>query len=222
MNFAAKSIISSLTILLISAALPATATAAPNKKAINLNCKVTTAKGHSIKNIELPQVKVSQKNRQITLVTNCGDVVIEADPRQAPVTVAAISALAKGGFFNQTICHRLTKNDSNFLHCGDPTATGMGGPNFEYQNENLPVAAPGNYPEGTVAIWNSKEITNGSQFFIVYEDDSKHGPNYTLWGKIVKGLDIVKAVAELGSDNSNGPGDGRPIQPIAIERATAR
>ena len=90
----------------------------------------------------------------------------------SPVTVAAISALAKGGFFNQTICHRLTKIDSNFLHCGDPTATGMGGPNFEYENENLPDTASDNYPEGTVAIWNSKEITNGSQFFIVYADST--------------------------------------------------
>ncbi len=219
MNFAAKSIISSLTILLISAALPATATAAPNKKAINLNCKVTTAKGHSIKNIELPQVKVSQKNRQITLVTNCGDVVIEADPRQAPVTVAAISALAKGGFFNQTICHRLTKIDSNFLHCGDPTATGMGGPNFEYQNENLPVAAPGNYPEGTVAIWNSKEITNGSQFFVVYADSTLPA-NYSIWGKVVKGLDIVKAIAKEGvADGSN---DGLPKRTLAIEKVKVR
>ena len=77
MNFAAKSIISSLTILLISAALPATATAAPNKKAINLNCKVTTAKGHSIKNIDLPQIKTSPRNRMITLATNCGEIVID-------------------------------------------------------------------------------------------------------------------------------------------------
>lgn len=219
MNFAVKTIISSLTILLISAALPTVATAAPNKKAITLNCKSSNAKGHSIKNIEIPQVKNFQKNRQITLVTNCGDVVIEADPKQAPVTVAAISALAKGGFFNQTICHRLTKVDSNFLHCGDPTATGMGGPNFEYQNENLPVAAPGNYPEGTVAIWNSKEITNGSQFFVVYADSTLPA-NYSIWGKVIKGLDIVKAVAKEGvADGSN---DGLPKRTLAIEKVKVR
>ena len=69
---------------------------------------------------------------------------------------------------------------------------------------------------------NSGPGTNGSQFFIVYEDNSKLGPNYTLWGKIIKGLEIVKAVAALGSNNSNGPGDGRPIQPIAIEKAISR
>ena len=219
MNFAAKLIISSLTILLISAALPATATAAPNKKQSNMNCKSSNAKGHSIKNIDLPQIKTSPRNRMITLATNCGEIVIEADSRQAPVTVAAISALAKGGFFNQTICHRLTKNDSNFLHCGDPTATGMGGPNFEYQNENLPVAAPGNYPEGTVAIWNSKEITNGSQFFVVYADSTLPA-NYSIWGKVIKGLDIVKAVAKEGvADGSN---DGLPKRTLAIEKVKVR
>jgi len=219
MNFAVKTIISSLTILLISAALPTAATAAPNKKAITLNCKSSNAKGHSIKNIEIPQVKNFQKNRQITLVTNCGDVVIEADPKQAPVTVAAISALAKGGFFNQTICHRLTKVDSNFLHCGDPTATGMGGPNFEYENENLPTTASDNYPEGTVAIWNSKEITNGSQFFIVYADSTLPA-NYSIWGKVVKGLDIVKAIAKEGvADGSN---DGLPRRTLAIEKVKVR
>ena len=219
MNFAVKTIISSLTILLISAALPTAATAAPNKKAITLNCKSSNAKGHSIKNIEIPQVKNFQKNRQITLVTNCGDVVIEADPKQAPVTVAAISALAKGGFFNQTICHRLTKVDSNFLHCGDPTATGMGGPNFEYENENLPTTASDNYPEGTVAIWNSKEITNGSQFFIVYADSTLPA-NYSIWGKVVKGLDIVKAIAKEGV--ADGTNDGLPKRTLAIEKVKVR
>ncbi len=219
MNFAVKTIISSLTILLISAALPTAATAAPNKKAITLNCKSSNAKGHSIKNIEIPQVKNFQKNRQITLVTNCGDVVIEADPRQAPVTVAAISALAKGGFFNQTICHRLTKVDSNVLHCGDPTATGMGGPNFEYENENLPNAESDNYPEGTVAIWNSKGITNGSQFFIVYADSTLPA-NYSIWGKVVKGLDIVKAIAKEGV--ADGTNDGLPKRTLAIEKVKVR
>lgn len=219
MNSAAKSLISSLTILLISAALPTTATAAPNKKAITLNCKSSNAKGHSIKNIDIPQVITSLKNRQITLTTNCGEIVIEADSRQAPVTVAAISALAKGGFFNQTICHRLTKNDSNFLHCGDPTATGMGGPNFEYENENLPDTTSDNYPEGTVAIWNSKEITNGSQFFIVYADSTLPA-NYSIWGKVVKGLDIVKAIAKEGvADGSN---DGLPKRTLAIEKVKVR
>lgn len=219
MNFAVKTIISSLTILLISAALPTAATAAPNKKAITLNCKSSNAKGHSIKNIEIPEVKNFQKFRQITLITNCGDVVIEADPKQAPVTVAAISALAKGGFFNQTICHRLTKVDSNFLHCGDPTATGMGGPNFEYENENLPTTASDNYPEGTVAIWNSKEITNGSQFFIVYADSTLPA-NYSIWGKVVKGLDIVKAIAKEGV--ADGTNDGLPKRTLAIEKVKVR
>ncbi|MGI9171142.1 MAG: peptidylprolyl isomerase [Candidatus Nanopelagicus sp.] len=219
MNFLAKSMISSFTILLISTAIPTSANATPSKKASALNCKTPTAKGHSIKNIELPQVKAFQKNSQITLSTNCGEIVIEADPKDAPVTVAAITALAKGGFFNQTICHRLTKVNSNFLHCGDPTATGMGGPNFEYENENLPKSAADNYPEGTVAIWNSKDISNGSQFFIVYADSTLPA-NYSIWGKVVKGIDIVKAIAKEGV--VGGSNDGLPKRTLAIEKVKVR
>ena len=69
---------------------------------------------------------------------------------------------------------------------------------------------------------NSGPNTNGSQFFIVYEDDSRLGPNYTLWGRVIRGLDIVKAVAALGSDNSYRACDGFPNQPITIERAIVR
>ena len=69
---------------------------------------------------------------------------------------------------------------------------------------------------------NSGPNTNGSQFFIIYEDNSRLAPNYTLWGKVVKGLEIVKAVAAMGSDNSHPAGGGIPNQPIAIEKAIAR
>ncbi len=95
----------------------------------------------------------------------------------------------------------------------------MGGPNFEYENENLPDTTSDNYPEGTVAIWNSKEITNGSQFFIVYADSTLPA-NYSIWGKVVKGLDIVKAIAKEGvADGSN---DGLPKRTLAIEKVKVR
>jgi peptidyl-prolyl cis-trans isomerase B (cyclophilin B) len=133
-----------------------------------------------------------------------------------------MSYLANKGFFDGSPCHRLTTQGIFVLQCGDPSGTGSGGPAYTAPDENLPKGSGNIYPAGTVAMANSGPGTNGSQFFIVYEDNSRLGPNYTFWGKIVKGLEIVKAVASVGSDNSRGPGDGRPIQPITIEKAVSR
>jgi peptidyl-prolyl cis-trans isomerase B (cyclophilin B) len=196
-----------------------TASAAEPKKAAEVVCKKTNAKAHSIKNITPPEVKPPFRNRTFVLNTNCGDIVIEAYAKAAPITVTALTALANSGFFNKTFCHRLTTNNIYVLQCGDPTGTGMGGPNFSYRDENLPQATESNYPAGVVAMTNSGANTNGSQFFIVYENTSMR-PDYTVWGKVTKGLEIVKAVAKAGvSDGSN---DGLPKQTIVIERVKVR
>jgi peptidyl-prolyl cis-trans isomerase B (cyclophilin B) len=125
--------------------------------------------------------------------------------------------LARGGFFGNSLCHRLTTQGLYVLQCGDPTATGAGGPNFSYRDENLPANTANNYPAGTVAMANSGPSTNGSQFFLVFADTTL-GPNYTIWGTITQGLDIVKYIAKLGV--KGGGADGRPAQSIAILRAT--
>ena len=195
------------------------ASAAPSNTSSKINCKKTSAKGHSVKNITPPEVKAPFKNRTFTLNTNCGDIVIEADGVKAPVTVIALAALANGGFFNQTICHRLTTNNIYVLQCGDPTATGSGGPNFSYRDENLPQSVEANYPAGVVAMANSGANTNGSQFFIVYEDTSLP-PSYTIWGKVTKGLEIVQAIATEGV--VGGKSDGLPKRTIAIEKVKVR
>jgi peptidyl-prolyl cis-trans isomerase B (cyclophilin B) len=95
----------------------------------------------------------------------------------------------------------------------------MGGPNFKYRDENLPLFTLENYPAGVVAMANSGPNTNGSQFFIVYEDTSMKS-SYTIWGKVIKGLDIVKAIAKEGV--TDGTTDGMPKQTIAIEKVRVR
>ena len=207
------------TFVIFTAGFSTIAQAAPTQSPSKVNCKKTNAKGHSVKNITPPKVKTPFKNRTFTLKTNCGEIVIEADGVKAPVTVIALAALAKGGFFNQTICHRLTTNNIYVLQCGDPTATGSGGPNFSYRDENLPQAAEANYPAGVVAMANSGANTNGSQFFIVYEDTSLP-PSYTIWGKVTKGLEIVQSIAKEGV--INGKSDGLPKRTIAIEKVKVR
>jgi peptidyl-prolyl cis-trans isomerase B (cyclophilin B) len=213
-------IITTSTLLSICAIyFPAIATAAPTKKPTPVICKPTTAKAHTAKNIIPPEVKTPYKNRTFTFTTNCGEIVIQANGKSAPITVTALAALANGGFYNKTFCHRLLTDEIYVLQCGDPTGTGKGGPNFTYRDENLPQAVEANYPAGTVAMANNGANTNGSQFFIVYEDTSMN-PNYTIWGRVTKGLEIVKAIAKEGV--VDGTSEGLPKQMIAIERVRVR
>jgi peptidyl-prolyl cis-trans isomerase B (cyclophilin B) len=208
-----------ISVFTISTIFTSSALAAPSSKPYKLNCKSTKAKGHTVRNVLPPEVKAPFKNRTLSLATNCGDITIEAYGASAPIAVTTMLSLARNGFFNETLCHRLTTNEIYLLHCGDPTATGMGQLSFEYDNENLPKSIENNYPAGTVGIWNSEVISNGSQFFIVYEDSSLP-PSYTIWGKVTKGLDIVRAIAKDGV--VNGKSDGSPKRKIAIERVKVR
>ncbi len=208
-----------ISVFAITTIFTSSAVAAPSGKPYKLNCKSTKAKGHTVRNVVPPEVKAPFKNRTLSFATNCGDITIEAYGASAPIAVTTMLSLARNGFFNETLCHRLTTNESYLLHCGDPTATGMGQLSFEYDNENLPKSIENNYPAGTVGIWNSEEISNGSQFFIVYEDSSLP-PSYTIWGKVTKGLDIVRAIAKDGV--MNGKSDGSPKRKIAIERVKVR
>jgi peptidyl-prolyl cis-trans isomerase B (cyclophilin B) len=185
-------------------------------------CKPTRAVGHKPMKLSAPVVKKPFVNRTITLTTNCGEIQIEADGINAPLTVISMSYLANKGFFDKSPCHRVTTQGIFVLQCGDPSGTGSGGPAYTAPDENLPKLSANSYPAGSVAMANSGPNTNGSQFFIVYDDNSQLGPNYTLWGKVVKGLEIVKAVAALGSDNSNPAGGGVPNQPITIKKAVSR
>ena len=149
----------------------------------------------------------------VTMATDRGDVVFEMDSAEAPCTANSLRSLAEAGYFDGTSCHRLTTAGIEVLQCGDPTGTGTGGPGYAFADENLEGAT---YPRGTVAMANAGPGTNGSQFFLVY-GDSTLPPNYTPFGRITAGLDVLDAVAEAGTDDSNGTGDGRPKLPVTIE-----
>jgi peptidyl-prolyl cis-trans isomerase B (cyclophilin B) len=154
----------------------------------------------------------------ITLATNCGDIVIALDPK-APKTVASEVFLTSKGFYDNTECHRLTTAGIFVLQCGDPKGDGTGGPGYSVPDENLPAAGTANYPAGTIAMANAGPGTSGSQFFIVYDDTTLPG-DYTIWGQVTSGLDIVKEVASVGV--TGGAQDGAPSQPVFIESATVQ
>ena len=183
-----------------------------------ITCSETKAKAQEPKLIPTPSAVLTKFPKSFTLVTNCGDIVISTVGSKAPFTMTSIAALAKGGFYDNSLCHRLTTQGLFVLQCGDPTATGSGGPEFTYPDENLPQNVENNYPEGTVAMANSGPNTNGSQFFLVYADTTL-APSYTIWGTITSGLDIVKAIAKAGA--VGGAPDGKPAKTIAISKVLA-
>jgi peptidyl-prolyl cis-trans isomerase B (cyclophilin B) len=154
----------------------------------------------------------------LTLATNCGDIVIALDPA-APATVASEVFLAQQGFYDSTQCHRLTTDGIFVLQCGDPAGDGTGGPGYTVPDENLPADGAANYPAGTVAMANAGPGTAGSQFFIVYQDTTLPG-DYTIWGTVTSGLDIVQEIASVGTED--GGADGPPRQPVFIESATVQ
>jgi peptidyl-prolyl cis-trans isomerase B (cyclophilin B) len=180
-----------------------------------ITCTETKATGHDPKEIPTPTAVLTKFPKTFTLVTNCGNIVITTVGSKAPFTMTSIAALAQGGYYDDSLCHRLTTEGLFVLQCGDPTATGGGGPQFTYPDENLPQNIDNNYPEGSVAMANSGPNTNGSQFFLVYADTTL-APSYTMWGKITSGLDIVKAIAKAGA--VGGAPDGKPARTIAISK----
>ena len=219
------SAICALTILLATVVVAQSAHAADKPTSV-AGCKKSTAKGHAPATVKQPTAPAKKLAKTLTFSTNCGDIVIALNPK-APQTVTNISALANAGYYNKSLCHRLTTEGLFVLQCGDPTASGSGSPTGwkGYANENLPKAGANNYPAGTVAMANSGPGTNGSQFFLVYAD-TQLGPDYTIWGKITKGLDLVKKIAEVGAYKVQGEqafyaGDGFPIQLIEIVKAKA-
>lgn len=152
----------------------------------------------------------------LSLATNCGDIVIEFDPK-APETVASEAFLAENGFYDNTSCHRLTTEGIFVLQCGDPAGDGTGGPGYVVPDENLPAEGPDNYPAGTIAMANAGPGTSGSQFFIVYQDTTLP-PGYSIWGQVTSGLEIVEKIAAAGV--VDGLTDGAPVQPVFINSAT--
>jgi len=144
-----------------------------------------------------------------TLVTSLGDIKITLDAANAPCTVNSFVSLATQGYFDASPCHRLTTLEESgiaVLQCGDPTGTGSGGPGYTYRDE---TKGDETYGAGVLAMANRGPATNGSQFFIVY-DDSPLDPAYTVFGTVdAASLEAVEELAAKGTV----PGEGGMTAP---------
>ncbi|MDE3083402.1 MAG: peptidylprolyl isomerase [Acidobacteriota bacterium] len=145
-----------------------------------------------------------------TMVTSKGTLEILLDPLAAPVTVNSFVFLARWHYFDGIVFHRVIPGF--VLQGGDPTGTGTGGPGYRF-NDELPK--PGRYELGSLAMANAGPNTNGSQFFVISGPDGvRLPPLYSLFGKVVKGLDVVAAINDIGSPS------GAPKERVVIESVT--
>jgi peptidyl-prolyl cis-trans isomerase B (cyclophilin B) len=154
--------------------------------------------------------------------TSAGDLVLELDGVNAPQAVASFVSLTGEGFFTGTSCHRLTTSGIFVLQCGDPTGTGTGGPDYRFGPiENAPE--DGVYPAGTLAMArvSGDAYSNGSQFFLVYEDSTipaDGAGGYTVFGRVVEGMDVLAAVAEAGVvEGTEQPATTVTIEGVEVE-----
>ncbi len=163
-----------------------------------------------------PPVEVTPTGTtEVDATTNLGPIGLTLDNANAPCGVASMVYLAGQGYFDDTVCHRQTDSEGlKVLQCGDPSGTGAGGPAYQFPTQ---VTGDETYPRGTVAMANSGQGFDGSQFFLVY-GDSQLPPSYTVLGTIDEaGLATLDAIAANGNDGSNGPGDGAPTQEVRIQ-----
>ena len=150
------------------------------------------------------------KTYSATLHTNKGDIDIEFDAQRSPQAVNNFVFLARDGFYDGVIFHRVI---SGFMiQGGDPTGTGRGGPGYQFRDE---LEGAGTYSRGTVAMANAGPNTNGSQFFICHADAGLPH-SYTIFGTVKDGLDAVDAIAATATDGADRPTDDCTIASVTI------
>jgi peptidyl-prolyl cis-trans isomerase B (cyclophilin B) len=166
----------------------------------------------------LPDKKIAAGKTFIaTIMTNCGVIKVELDGKKAPQTVASFLGLAESGYWADSPCQRLTTLAPLFvLQCGDPTGKGTGSPGYGYGIENPP--ANFTYPAGTLAMARTQDPkSNGGQFFIVHKQTVINDPaGYSIFGKVISGMDIVEKVAAAGATQPDANQNTAPLQPISI------
>lgn len=174
-------------------------------------CAYIEAPG-AVREVDAPPADAASGTIDVVLTTSAGEIPVTLDADRAPCTVGSFVSLAEQGYFDETNCHRLTTQGIFVLQCGDPSATGRGGPGYSYADE---LDGSETYPAGTVAMANAGPNTNGSQFFLVFAD-TQLPPSYTVFGQMdAAGLEVVKAIAEMGA--VGGSPDGAPSTEVLIE-----
>ncbi len=156
----------------------------------------------------------ASKMHIITLKTNFGEIQFETYNADAPKTVNNFITLAQKGFYDNLTFHRVIKGF--MIQGGDPLGNGMGGPGYKFEDELNPATESykAGYKKGVVAMANAGPNTNGSQFFIMLENYPLPN-NYTIFGKVIKGQEVVDAIGsvQIGAND-------KPVKPVIMESVT--
>ena len=154
------------------------------------------------------------KTYTATIETSAGAIEVEFFPQEAPTTVNNFVCLARAGYYDGTPVHRILAGF--VIQGGDPTGTGSGGPGYKFADE--PIVR--DYLKGTLAMANAGANTNGSQFFICVADlRGKLGKNYTIFGQVTEGMEVVDQLAAVPTKALRTGGEpSSPVDPVAIER----
>jgi cyclophilin family peptidyl-prolyl cis-trans isomerase len=150
------------------------------------------------------------ETRTVTIKTAKGSIVIKVEANLGPRAAGNFVALATCGFYDKVVFHRLVPGF--VIQGGDPTGTGGGGPGYTFRDD--PVTVP--YVRGVVAMANAGPNTNGSQFFIVLAETSLT-PNYSVFGRVVSGMDAVDLIA---SGQTTGANHDKAVNPVAMDSVT--
>jgi len=151
-----------------------------------------------------------QKTVQATLKTSLGTIELELNGQVAPLAVGNFVQLAKSGFYNGVTFHRVIKGF--MIQGGDPTGTGSGGPGYTFKTE----LNDQKFVKGALGVARTNQLdTNGSQFFIMTADNFSLNGQYTQFGKVLSGQDVVDTIANVQTDQND-----KPVQPVTIESVT--
>lgn len=161
---------------------------------------------------DTPEMGIDPAKRYTaTMETSLGTMVIALDPLKAPKTVNNFVFLAGYHYYDGVIIHRIIRNF--VLQGGDPTGTGGGGPGYRFDDE---LPKPGQYELGSLAMANAGPHTNGSQFFVISGPDGMRlPPQYALFGKVVKGIDVIETIQSVRTGNGD-----RPVEDVVIHSVT--
>lgn len=163
-----------------------------------------------------PDFQLAEGSRYEAIVrTDKGEFTIELLANKAPLTVNNFVFLAREGYYDDVIFHRVI--EEFMIQGGDPTGTGRGGPGYRFRDE-LPPALE--YEPGVVAMANAGPNTNGSQFFVCTGDMSRNlnrSPYYSVFGKVSAGMDTVMAIASIPVQRGSSGEESQPVEPVHIQ-----
>lgn len=187
---------------------------------------VTEAMNGCVRNFDrdvLATASVDLEDREVEMqIKGFGNIKVELYEKDAPKTVENFLRLVNSGFYDCLTFHRVSKGF--VIQGGDPTGTGTGGESVfggRFEDELNPEtdSYKSGYKQGVLAMANSGPNTNSSQFFIMLEDTSLQ-KNYTIFGKVIEGQEVVNKIGQVDIVPQNSPTDGTPVDPVVIEKAS--